>query len=362
MREFAKLRKLLSVAGDVSKERDTDKILVMLSDLSREILEVDRCSIFLLDKEKNELWTKVAHGVDIIRIPADRGIAGYVAKSGETLVIHNAYEDPRFNKEVDKETGYRTRNILAIPLYDKKGNILGVFEAINKKRGNFTQADIELFTLIGAYAASVIESSMLYRKIQEAYKEAVMRLSFAAEYKDPETYNHIVRIGLITKLIAEKAGFKEEECNNVAIASPMHDIGKIGIPDAILTKPGKLNDEEWEVMKRHTIIGYEILKDSESELLQMASFIALEHHERWDGKGYPYGKKGKEINDFSRMTTVADVFDALTSKRPYKEPWPLEKVIDFMKENRCKMFDPDYVDILIENIDTVIDIKEKYRD
>ncbi len=362
MREFIKLRKLLSVAGNVSKEKDTDKILIMLSDLSREILEVDRCSIFLLDKDKNELWTKVAHGVDVIRIPADRGIAGYVAISGETLVIHDVYKDPRFNKEVDKETGYRTKNILAIPLYDKKGNILGVFEAINKKRNSFTQEDKELFTLIGAYAASVIESSALYIKIQEAYREAVMRLSFAAEYKDPETYNHIVRIGLITKLIAEKAGFKEEDYNNVAIASPMHDIGKIGIPDAILTKPGKLSDEEWEIMKKHTIIGYEILKDSESELLQMASVIALEHHERWDGKGYPFGKKEKEINDFSRMTTVADIFDALTSKRPYKDPWPLEKVISFMKKNKCKIFDPEYVDILIENINVVIDIKEKYRD
>ena len=362
MRESEKIKKLLSVAGDISKERDTDRILIMLSDLARDILEVDRCSIFLLDKERGELWTKVAHGIDVIRIPADKGIAGYVAQTGKTLVIHDAYKDPRFNRKVDEETGYVTKNILAVPLYDKKGNILGVFEAINKKNTTFDQSDIELFTLIGAYAASVIESSILYRKIQEAYKEAVMRLSFAAEYKDPETYNHIIRIGLITKLIAEKAGFKEEECNNVMIASPMHDIGKIGIPDSILTKPGKLSKEEWEIMKKHTIIGYEILKDSESELLQMASIIALEHHERWDGKGYPFGKKGKEINDFSRMTTVADVFDALTSKRPYKDPWPLEKVINFMKENRGKIFDPDYTEIVIENIDKIIEIKEKYRD
>ena len=362
MKEFDKLKRLLQAAEIISEERDTDKLLIILSDLSRDLLEVDRCSIFLLNKDKKELWTKVAHGVSRITIPADKGIAGFVATTGKTLVIHDAYKDPRFNKEIDMVTGYKTRNILAIPLYDKKGNILGVFEAINKKEGTFTKEDVELFTFVGAYAASVIENSLLYKKIYDAYKEAVLRLSYAAEYKDPETYNHIVRIGLITRLIAEKAGYRKEDCENVMIASPMHDIGKIGIPDSILTKPGRLDEREWKIMKKHTLIGYEILKDSESELLQMAAIIALEHHERWDGKGYPHGKKGKEINPFSRMTTVADVFDALTSKRPYKEPWPLEKVIDFVKENREKIFDPEFADILIENMDDVLRIKERYGD
>lgn len=362
MSELGRIKLLLSAAERISKEQDTDRLLVMLSDLAREVLEVDRCSLFLLDRERNELWTKVAHGVDEIRVPADRGIVGWVAQKGESLVVNDAYSDPRFNPEVDKETGYRTRNILAIPLFDKKGGILGVFQAVNKLKGSFTHEDVELFTLLGGYASSAIETSILQAKLKEAYREAVMRLSYAAEYKDPETYNHIVRVGLFARLMAQELGLDEEVCENITIAAPMHDIGKIGIPDAILLKKGRLNDWEWEVMKRHTIIGYEILKDSSSELLQMASLIALDHHEKWDGTGYPYGKKGKEISLWGRITSIADVFDALMSKRPYKEPWSLERTLEHMKGLREKSFDPELVDIFMDNIDRVMEIREKYRD
>ncbi|HHJ63913.1 MAG TPA: GAF domain-containing protein, partial [Aquifex aeolicus] len=129
MSEVGRLKLLLSSAERISREQDVDRLLVMLSDLACEVLEVDRCSLFLLDREKGELWTKVAHGVDEIRVPADRGVVGWVAQKGESLIVNDAYADSRFNPEVDRETGYRTRNILAIPLFDKKGNILGVFQA-----------------------------------------------------------------------------------------------------------------------------------------------------------------------------------------------------------------------------------------
>ncbi len=362
MTELERIRLLLSSAERISREQDVDRLLVMLSDLAREVLEVDRCSLFLYDREREELWTKVAHGVEEIRVPAGSGIVGWVAQKGESLVVNDAYADPRFNKEIDRETGYRTRNILAIPLFDKKGNILGVFQAVNKIRNGFNEDDVELFTLLGGYASSAIENSILQAKIKEAYKEAIMRLSHAAEYKDPETYNHIVRVGLFARLMAEKMGFEKELCDSIMLAAPMHDVGKIGIPDAILLKKGRLNDWEWEIMKKHTIIGYEILKDSSSELLQMAAIVALDHHEKWDGTGYPNGKKGEEISIWGRMTAIADVFDALLSKRPYKDPWPLEKVIDHMTGLKEKQFDPQLIDIFFDNLDEVMRIRDQYRD
>ncbi|EDP75213.1 HD domain-containing phosphohydrolase [Hydrogenivirga sp. 128-5-R1-1] len=362
MSELGRIKVLLSSAEKISKEQDVDKLLVMLSDLTREVLGVDRCSLFLLDRERNELWTKVAHGVDEIRVPADRGIVGWVAQKGESLVVNDAYSDNRFNPEVDRETGYRTQNILAIPLFDKKGNILGVFQAVNKLKGSFSGEDVELFTLLGGYASSAIENSILQAKIKDAYREAVMRLSHAAEYKDPETYNHIVRVGLFARLMAERLGLEKEVRDSIMLAAPMHDIGKIGIPDAILLKKGKLNDWEWDVMKKHTIIGYEILKDSSSELLQMAALVALDHHERWDGTGYPNGKKGEEISLWGRITSVADVFDALLSKRPYKEPWSLERTVEHMNSMKGKQFDPQLIELFFSNLEEVVDIREKYKD
>ncbi len=362
MSELGRVKLLLSSAERISREQDVDKLLIMLSDLARDVLEVDRCSLFLLDRERDELWTKVAHGVEEIRVPANKGIVGWVAQKGETLVVNDAYSDPRFNPEVDRKTGYRTKNVLAIPLLSKRGNILGVFQAVNKIKGKFTPEDVELFTLLGGYASSAIENSLLQAKVKEAYREAIMRLSFAAEYKDPETYNHIIRVGSYAKLMVEELGAEKEVCENIMLAAPMHDIGKIGIPDAILLKKGKLNDWEWEVMKKHTLIGYEILKDSSSELLQMAALVALDHHERWDGTGYPHGKREKEISLWGRVTAIADVFDALMSRRPYKEPWSLEKTLDYMKELSGKAFDPELIEIFLSNIDRIMDIRERYRD
>ncbi len=162
--------------------------------------------------------------------------------------------------------------------------------------------------------------------------------------------------------MAKKLGFDEKYCYNIRLAAPMHDIGKLGIPDAILLKKGKLEGEEWEVMKKHTIIGYNILKGSDSDLLKLAAVIALEHHEKWDGTGYPYGKKGEEINIAARITAIADVFDALTSERPYKPAWSVEEATKYMKELKGRHFDPNLLDLFFENLDEVLSIKERYKD
>jgi len=196
-----------------------------------------------------------------------------------------------------------------------------------------------------------------HQELQEAYLDTINRLVLASEYKDEDTGDHIVRMARYSALIAEKLGLPARDVQNILYAAPMHDVGKIGIPDSILLKPGKLTTEEFEIMKSHTTIGAKILGNSEAEILKIAAQIALSHHEKWNGKGYPQNLSGNEIPLFGRIVGLADVFDALTSKRPYKDPFPAEVAFEIIMEDRGKHFDPDVVDVFLENIDEVLQIK-----
>ena len=358
-----KLKVILNYSSQIAKERDLKKVLLYLTNLAKDIIEADRCSIFLFDKNRKTLWTIIAHGVEKIEIPAAKGIAGYVFNKGEILNIPDAYKDPRFDKEIDKKTGYRTKSILAVPLFNRKQEIIGVFQVINKLNGkHFTKEDVELLSHVSLYASSTIENAILYEKLKKAHEDVIYRLSHATKFKDPETQNHIIRVGLYCEVLARELGFDEEDVEIVKLAAPMHDIGKVGIPDRVLLKPGKLNEEEWEIMKKHTIYGYEILKESERKLLQIAAKIALEHHEKWDGTGYPHGKKGEEISIYGRMTSISDVFDALTSERPYKKTWGINQTLEYLNKMKGKQFDPELTDIFIKNIDEIYQIKRELKD
>ncbi len=196
-----------------------------------------------------------------------------------------------------------------------------------------------------------------HQELQGAYLDTINRLVIAAEYKDEDTGDHIVRMARYSALIAEKLGLSARDVQNILYAAPMHDVGKIGIPDSILLKPGKLTAEEFEIMKSHTTIGAKILGNSVAEILKIAAQIALSHHEKWNGKGYPQGLSGDEIPLFGRIVGLADVFDALTSKRPYKDPFPAEIAFEIIMGDRGKHFDPDVVDVFLENIDEVLQIK-----
>jgi len=184
-------------------------------------------------------------------------------------------------------------------------------------------------------------------------QEALVVLSNAAEYKDPETASHVARVAHYSKLIAEKFGLDENEQEIIYHASPLHDIGKVGISDAILLKPGKLDDEERIKMQEHCNIGWKILESSENPYLSAGAIIASTHHEKYDGSGYPHGLKGEEIHMYGRITAIADVFDALTCKRPYKEPWTFDEAAEYLKEQSGQHFDPILCDLFIQNLDEV---------
>jgi len=200
-----------------------------------------------------------------------------------------------------------------------------------------------------------------YNKIRASSLETIYRLSKAAEYKDKDTGSHILRMSRYSAAVARKMGLKEVNVEGILYASPMHDVGKIGTPDRILLKPGKLNKDEWEIMKQHASNGGQILAGSDAGFIKLADVIALTHHEKWDGSGYPKGLKGLKIPLAGRIAAIADVFDALTSKRPYKEPFSLEKSYSIIKESKGNHFDPDVVDAFFAIEDEILSIKEKYK-
>ncbi|BAE52243.1 HD domain-containing phosphohydrolase [Paramagnetospirillum magneticum] len=195
-----------------------------------------------------------------------------------------------------------------------------------------------------------------------AAEELVMRLSKAAEYRDPETGAHIERMARYSALIARRMGLPNEAVERLELAAPMHDVGKVGIPDMILLKPDRLSETEFTIMKQHAMYGWEILKDSSSQLVRLAALIARTHHEKFDGSGYPEGLAGDKIPLEGRIVAVADVFDALTSTRPYKTPWPVDKAAAFLGEQKGCHFDPACVDAFLSDLGEVLRIKAQFLD
>lgn len=198
-----------------------------------------------------------------------------------------------------------------------------------------------------------------HREMKKAYLDTIHRLALAAEYKDEDTGDHLVRMSRYCALIAVEVGLADKEVQSILYASPMHDIGKIGIPDKILLKNGRLTDDEFDLMKTHTTIGAKILSDSSADILQVAEKIARTHHEKWNGKGYPEGLAGEKIPIEGRIVALPDAFDALTSRRPYKDPYPVEVAAGIIREERGKHFDPQIVDAFMDNFPKVVEIRNE---
>ncbi|MFP4564844.1 MAG: HD domain-containing phosphohydrolase [Spirochaetia bacterium] len=358
------LHLILEYMGRIANERNVDQLLVLLADMGRDLAVADRATVWLIDTETNELWSKVAHGIGTIRISMNEGIAGHVARNGEPEIINDPYNDDRFDKEVDKKTGYRTRNIIALPFRDSEGEIIGVFQAVNKMTEDdiFTRNDLEHLQVAAIYTGKQLEAALLQQEIENTQKEIIFTLAETGELRSKETGNHVKRVAEYSRLLGELSGMSDQEAELLKLASPLHDIGKIAIPDAILLKPGKLDEEQWTVMKSHAVLGYDMLKHSKRRILMAASTVAHEHHEKWNGTGYPNGLVGEEIHIYGRITAMADVFDALASDRCYKKAWEMDKIVDLFKEERGEHFDPTLVDCFLKEFEGFLEIKEIYRD
>ncbi len=222
--------------------------------------------------------------------------------------------------------------------------------------------DHRLLEIFSNSVAIAYENLLLRDEIEETQRELVYLLGEAVEKRSKETGGHVKRVAKISQILAEKSNLGKSYSELIRHASPLHDVGKIAIPDAILNKPGKHDPNEWEIMKTHAQVGFDILSKSDKRILQLASIIALQHHEKWDGSGYPNGLSGEDIDISGRIVALADVYDALGSKRCYKEPWPEEKILSLIQEESSKHFDPALVQVLIDNIHQISILREQYPD
>jgi response regulator RpfG family c-di-GMP phosphodiesterase len=225
-----------------------------------------------------------------------------------------------------------------------------------------TDLDHRLLEIFSNSVAIAYENLLLRDEIEETQRELVYLLGEAVEKRSKETGAHVKRVAQISQLLAQKVGLPEQEAELIKHASPLHDVGKIAVPDSILNKPGKHTDDEWEIMKTHAEVGYDILAKSEKRILKMAATIALQHHEKWDGSGYPRGLKGEEIDICGRIVALADVYDALGSERCYKPAWDHDDIIALIKEQSGKHFDPTLVQILLDNINQFAAIRYRFPD
>jgi PAS domain S-box-containing protein len=237
------------------------------------------------------------------------------------------------------------------------------------KDGSFYHVDATVMPILNSQGeiieyisirTDITKEVNLLEDITSTQKEILYKLGELGEWRSKETGEHVSRVSLFSEVLARKYGCSEEDIALLKMASPMHDIGKVVIPDSILIKPGKLTDEEFETMKDHTVYGWEIFRKSKHELLQTAALISHQHHEKWDGSGYPRGLSGEDIHIFGRITAIADVFDALSHDRVYKKAWSVEETLAHIKSESGKAFEPKLVDLFMQNIDAVLKIKETY--
>jgi len=227
---------------------------------------------------------------------------------------------------------------------------------------SLNELDKGLVQVFSTSAAMALSNLKLNQEIVDTQKEIIVTLGEVVETRSRETAHHVKRVAECSSVLAGLAGLARHEVRMLRLASPMHDVGKIGIPDSILLKPGPPTREEYDIMKSHALLGYQILAKSNRDIIRTAAVIALEHHERWDGQGYPQGLRGEEIHIYSRITALIDVFDALYHKRVYKEPWDLNNILEYITNERGKHFDPNLVDIFLDNLDKFLSIYQAYPD
>jgi response regulator RpfG family c-di-GMP phosphodiesterase len=406
MRRNQDVKILSEVTNRIQEVKDIDLLLEEILTRLRRFFGADAGSIYLREgdvlrfsyAQNDTLESRLPPGQKLIyklfTIPINQNsIAGYVAKEGIVLNIPNVYKMPqdkpyKFDYHFDEISNYKTQSMITVPMLNQRGIAIGVVQLINRKDRNgkvlpFTKENEELLKTVCATLAFAVERAQLTREI-------VMKMIKMAELRDPkETGSHVNRVGGYSLVLyqewARNKGIPEEqirrEGDTFKIAAMLHDVGKVAISDVILKKPAKLSEEEYQVMKTHTFLGARLFADPKSEFEQAALEVALNHHERWDGKGYPghvdimtglplpgyempdgspKPKKGEEIPIFGRIVAIADVYDALLSKRVYKEDWDEDKAVEEIKSCSGQNFDPELVEIFLSCLPTFRQIRERY--
>ncbi|MCB0282796.1 MAG: HD domain-containing protein [Calditrichae bacterium] len=403
-----KLSRLIQLGLEVNQISDLDVLLEKILSEARNLVHADAGSIYIKEgdtlkfsySQNDTLQAKLKPGKKLIyttfSMPIDNhSIAGFVANNGSTSNIPDAYKISSalpfsFNSDFDKKVGYHTKSILTVPLTNNRKQIIGVLQLINAQDDNdkiisFMDEDEPLIIHFANYAANAIERAQLTRT-------TIMRMISMAELRDPkETGAHVNRVAAYSlelyEAYARKKGIPQDQIDSqkdaLRMAAMLHDVGKVAISDLILKKPGKFTDEEYETMKQHTLLGAQLFRGARSEFDEIAEEVALNHHERWDGKGYPghiniatgkpleghmdneghaLGKKEEEIPLFGRIVALADVFDALSSKRVYKEAWDEDKVLEAIHEGAGSQFDPELVELFLDITDVLKSIQHRYPD
>ena len=316
-----RLNLLYEVGKKVGSVSQLSRLVGRITQMTQYTLKASASSVLLLDEQERELLFEVAEGearkrLRRIRLSADSGIAGWVARNGRPLIVNDVNKDERFHKGIDETTGYVTKSIICAPLIARRKPI-GVIEVLNKLDGSdFTGNDLETLVSVAATAAMVIDNARLNQTVLNSYKSTIKALASAIYAKDPYTRGHSQRVTEYALLAANSLSLSRDQLEVLEYAGILHDIGKIGIADSILTKPKALTVEEQKIMRRHSVIGANMLKDI--PFLEEARILVRHHHERYDGKGYPAGLQGEAIPLGARLISVADAFDTMTTDRIYR--------------------------------------------
>jgi putative nucleotidyltransferase with HDIG domain len=350
----SRLDLILDVTRRLMSITDLDALLRDMATVTTQLLDADRATIFIVDRDRGEVWSKVALGTGAgeIRQPIGVGIAGTVAATGERINISDAYDDPRFNPEPDKRSGYRTKSLLTFPMTGQNGRVIGVFQVVNKNgAGTFTVEDEETLGSLGASAAIAVENAQLVAEQRRLWTTLIETLAVTIDARDQQTAGHSQRVTRYAEVIGRAMGLAGIELEKLRAAALLHDYGKIAVPDQFLTKPGKLDEAEFAYMKEHAEKTGEFLAHLVfPQDMRDVPVIAAQHHERMDGTGYPRGLPAERILLGARIVAAADVFDALTAPRYYKPAYTLERTLELMDGMAGPHLDPVVVASLRRNV------------
>jgi HD-GYP domain-containing protein (c-di-GMP phosphodiesterase class II) len=344
-----KMHILMEFSAIINSSLDTSHVRERAINAATQLLQADAGSLLLVDSDNGELFFEVATGdkgekLKEIRLKAGEGIAGWVVQTGKGVIINDVQKDPHFFKAADSVSSYETRSMVAVPV--KSGTtVIGVLQAVNKRDQEFTPEDLEMLTSLAHQVGPAIENARMYETMRESFYGVSMALAEALEKRDYYTGGHTNRVSGYCMAIGSRLDLGEKEMESLWLASILHDVGKIGVVDNVLQKPGQLDDEEFKIMSRHSEYGSEILSHIKSHRTVIPGVRG--HHEKYDGNGYPDRLKGSEIPLVARIISVADAFDAMTSDRPYRKALSHRQA--FAELERCKgtQFDPDIVDAFL---------------